>query len=108
MDEFFRYDSPENFFWVEQEQEIFPATNWSAFERYEDRGKEWVPKSSSRSVNKRMIEFLRRNCNPPATTESDERERGYRHMINERMRREKEKHSYSALHSLLPPGTKVS
>ncbi|GFZ08776.1 hypothetical protein Acr_20g0005840 [Actinidia rufa] len=107
MEEFFRFDLPENFFWAEQE--ILPATNQSAFERYEDRGKGWVPKSSSRNVNKRMIEFMRRNWNPPATTERteiDEREKGFRHMINERMRREKEKHSYSALHSLLPPGTK--
>ncbi|PSS15973.1 Transcription factor bHLH92 like [Actinidia chinensis var. chinensis] len=103
MEEFFHYDSPEHFFWVKEE--IFPAKNRSAFERYEDRGKGWVAKSINGSMNKRMIEFLRRNWNSLART-TERRERGYQHMINERMRREKQKQSYSALHSLLPPGTK--
>ncbi|KAK1379902.1 Transcription factor bHLH92 like [Heracleum sosnowskyi] len=33
-------------------------------------------------------------------------ERGRRHMLSERMRREKQKHNYMRLHSLLPSGTK--
>ncbi|XVF28691.1 hypothetical protein REPUB_Repub15cG0051700 [Reevesia pubescens] len=57
-------------------------------------------------MNKKMIEFLRKSC--PATTQTNdtEKERCFRHMMNERMRREKQKNCYLALHSMLPLGTK--
>ncbi|GAV69606.1 HLH domain-containing protein [Cephalotus follicularis] len=60
------------------------------------------------NMNKRMVKFLRRSW-PAVRTETGEtkRERSIRHMVNERMRREKLRNSYSALHSVLPPGTKT-
>lgn len=64
--------------------------------------------SKSWNANKRMIEFLRR-INQSAKKEpvQPDRERGQQHMINERMRREREKQNYLALRSMLPIGTKV-
>ncbi|KAF5752359.1 transcription factor bHLH92 [Tripterygium wilfordii] len=64
------------------------------------------------NMNKRMIDFMRRrtsNPTPPARiieTPESERERGLRHMMSERTRRNREKEGYLALHSMLPPGTK--
>ncbi|KAF9619115.1 hypothetical protein IFM89_005129 [Coptis chinensis] len=61
-----------------------------------------------KSISKRMIEFLR--AHPTKRTEErqeDDNDRSYRHMINERLRREKQKQTYDSLHSLLPRGTKI-
>ncbi|KAF5736778.1 transcription factor bHLH92 [Tripterygium wilfordii] len=65
------------------------------------------------NMNKRMIDFMRRTYNPtpPARiieTQVSDRERGLRHKMSERIRRNRERESYSALHSILPPGTKNS
>ncbi|PIA45214.1 hypothetical protein AQUCO_01700627v1 [Aquilegia coerulea] len=60
------------------------------------------------NMNKRMIEFLRtlpRN-NTSCEHLEFEKERNYRHMVKERLRRNKQKQTYVALHSMLPPGTK--
>ena len=62
---------------------------------------------NSGNMNKRMIEFLRKSWPTTTETKDAEKERCFRHMMNERMRREKQKQSYFALHSVLPLGTKV-
>ncbi|XVF62967.1 hypothetical protein PTKIN_Ptkin09bG0051200 [Pterospermum kingtungense] len=61
---------------------------------------------NSGNMNKRMIEFLRKSW--PTTTQAQdiEKDRCFRHMMNERMRREKQKRSYLDLYSILPLGTK--
>ncbi|XP_047335785.1 transcription factor bHLH92-like [Impatiens glandulifera] len=102
MEEFFQYDFT---------TPIFPAirTNSSAFIPYNHRTNFPRLTGGSRiNVNRRMVEFLRRTWSPPAPApaEMEVRERGYRHMINERIRREKQKESYSTLRGLLPNGTK--
>ncbi|XP_022748978.1 transcription factor bHLH92-like [Durio zibethinus] len=61
---------------------------------------------NSGNTNKRMIEFLRKSWHAMTETKDTEKERCFRHMMNERMRREKQKQSYLALHSMLPPRTK--
>ncbi|KAJ7954776.1 transcription factor bHLH92-like [Quillaja saponaria] len=108
MDDFF----PEKFlgeiFWDEQLPP--PPPNPSAFVQYTALPRiELMQKSSgegsnSKNMNKKMVEFLRRS-RPKVTTEH-EKERCFRHMINERMRRQRQKQSCLALHSLLPFGTK--
>ncbi|XP_058202254.1 transcription factor bHLH92 isoform X1 [Rhododendron vialii] len=113
MDEVFRSAGnifeTEDIVWVGEE--AFPA-NRSTFIRYEvgpgggSGGKTLGAKRNYLNVNKRMIEFMRRRWNPVAEGGEYERERCRRHMINERMRREKQKNSYSSLRSLLPPRTK--
>ncbi|KAL6996220.1 hypothetical protein U1Q18_006355 [Sarracenia purpurea var. burkii] len=114
MEEFFLYESPDQILWAEVVG--FPAKQ-SAFSRYDDRSTGGFRSiidgvnSNSSSLNKRMIEFLRMRWNPPpplvsttvAETKESERERCFRHMMSDRMRREKQKQSYSALRSLLPP-----
>ncbi|GLT42212.1 hypothetical protein SLA2020_162260 [Shorea laevis] len=91
-----------------EEEKAAPVLNRSAFVPYvKTTGNEFgLVKNGmnlkSGNMNKRMIEFLRRNF----WTRETERERCFRHMMNERTRREKQKRSYSALHSVLPLGTK--
>ncbi|GMI72003.1 hypothetical protein like AT5G43650 [Hibiscus trionum] len=59
------------------------------------------------NLNKRVIGLLKKSWAAAAVeAKDDERERSFRHMMNERMRREKQKSSYLALHSMLPHGTK--
>nr|WAK86060.1 transcription factor bHLH14 [Nothapodytes nimmoniana] len=61
------------------------------------------------NANKRMIELLKKNWTPTTTAVSGgeaEKERCYKHMISERIRRKNQKQSYLDLHNLLPPGTK--
>ncbi|KAA0057518.1 hypothetical protein IC582_010229 [Cucumis melo] len=64
----------------------------------------------SRNVNKRMIEYWTKHWHEkkelPVSAGDLEREKCHRHMLNERMRREKQKQSYLALHSMLPKNTK--
>ncbi|KAM2212175.1 hypothetical protein COP1_022372 [Malus domestica] len=65
--------------------------------------------TKSMNTNKRMLQFLRKSWQPATArneAEPDGKHRAFRHMINERMRREKQKQSYLALHSLLPNGTR--
>lgn len=118
MDEVFQYSpSAGNIFETEDTfgvgEEVLPA-NRSAFVGYEagpagggSGGKTLGAKRNYQNVNKRMIEFMRRRWIPVADGGEYERERCRRHMINERMRREKQKNSYSSLRSRLPPRTKV-
>ncbi|EOY05904.1 hypothetical protein QUC31_016541 [Theobroma cacao] len=61
---------------------------------------------NSGNMNKRMIEFLMKSWPTTRETRDTEQDRCFRHMMNERMRREKQKRSYCSLHSMLPPGTK--
>ncbi|XP_038875776.1 transcription factor bHLH92 [Benincasa hispida] len=64
---------------------------------------------NSRNVNKRMVEYWRKHWHEkkePTSLGDFEREKCHRHMLNERMRREKQKQSYLALHSMLPKNTK--
>ncbi|XP_022760228.1 transcription factor bHLH92-like [Durio zibethinus] len=61
---------------------------------------------NSGNMNKRMIEFLRQSWPTTTGIKDTEKERCFRHMMNERMRRDKQKKSYFALHSMLPLGTK--
>ncbi|KAL5542138.1 hypothetical protein UlMin_009848 [Ulmus minor] len=93
--------------------EPLPVINSSSFQPYTNIPRNGLeqekPSNSSNlmNMNKRMIDFLRRSM-PVRTGNGDEheKERCYRHMMNERMRRDKQKRSYSALHSMLPMGTK--
>ena len=59
------------------------------------------------NTNKRMIELLRSKWSAIGNAGEPDRGRSYRHMMRERARRENQKQSYVALHSLLPLGTKV-
>ncbi|XVF38353.1 hypothetical protein REPUB_Repub20aG0094100 [Reevesia pubescens] len=61
---------------------------------------------NSGNMNKRMIEFLRKSWPTTTETKDSEIERCFRHMMNERMRKEKQKKSYFDLHYMLPLGTK--
>ncbi|KAM7279648.1 hypothetical protein ACFE04_006782 [Oxalis oulophora] len=104
MDDFFHDYQPN--FWYD---DYYVPVNASAFVPYVN-GENWsstnVPKSGN--MNKRMIEILRRNwpMNNHMVAHGEDRDRLTRHMINERMRRDREKQNYLALHSLLPLGTK--
>ncbi|XP_042486698.1 transcription factor BHLH148 isoform X2 [Macadamia integrifolia] len=61
---------------------------------------------NQRNIHKRMIELLRAIATAKNENRELENERSYRHMMNERLRREKQKQSYAALRSMLPPQTK--
>ncbi|KAE8698265.1 40S ribosomal protein S15-like isoform 1 [Hibiscus syriacus] len=63
---------------------------------------------NSGNLNKRMIGFLKKSWPSAGAADAKEggKERCFLHMMNERMRREKQKRSYYALHSMLPHGTK--
>ncbi|KAF5950742.1 hypothetical protein HYC85_012735 [Camellia sinensis] len=110
---FVRYPNQEEALLGNQSAFALPVKQ-SAFVRYKEPpileggvgSESWVVKLNNQSINKRMIEFLRKNWSPMTESKDSDRERSYRHMINERLRRERQKHSYSGLHSLLPPGTK--
>lgn len=106
-----------NSFWYETlpvNQSAFVQYNTSTnrprseFGQQENHG--CISNVNTMNMNKRMIEFWKRICPRRignGTEQELERERCYRHMMCERMRREKQKQSYSALHSVLPIGTKV-
>ncbi|KAM6545619.1 hypothetical protein CsatB_026355 [Cannabis sativa] len=92
----------------------------SAFEVYREEPKKgsfmqtsWINSDNKMNLNKRMIDLLRRRRSSSSSKynishvdHEHEKERCYRHMINERIRREKQKQSYFTLHSMLPVGTK--
>ncbi|XP_030534018.1 transcription factor bHLH92 [Rhodamnia argentea] len=115
MDLFFQEELQNDLFWHDPSVLPPPLASWSAFSPYakspaglhrppiQDRG---FKPSPGNNMNKRMVEFLRRSWAEPSRTQEFERERSTRHMMNERMRRERQKHSYSALHAVLPLGTK--
>ncbi|XAR57348.1 hypothetical protein NMG60_11025463 [Bertholletia excelsa] len=104
MEEFFQYDSHGPAFWAIPEAS--PA-NQSAFVRYSgENPRGGLGIRNEGNVHRRMVEMLRRMWMPMPAPAAEGRENCYRHMMNERMRREKQKLSYSALHSLLPRGTK--
>lgn len=108
MDMFFPHDLQGDFFW--HDVYVDPPVSESAFAAYAEKPRIGFGSGSSGgvNVNKRMIDFLRRSWHPRIeTTEEPEKERCFRHMMNERLRRETQKQSYMALHSMLPFGTKV-
>lgn len=86
------------------------ASTQSAFVQYRDLPTiNYLNGSNySQSMSKRMLAFLRKSF-PVETNkvQENERERGFRHMINERMRRQRQRHCCLALHSILPLGTKT-
>ncbi|KAL2469783.1 Transcription factor bHLH [Abeliophyllum distichum] len=111
MDEFFQlYNSQWGLVWPNEAVLVNP----SAFLRYinqpigELASRSHGNGSNHRNVNKRMIEFLKKTSTGMRveTTIETERERSHKHMISERMRREKHNQCYLALHKLLPLGTK--
>lgn len=62
-----------------------------------------------RNMNKKMMEFLKKNWSPKNRQGMKmDREKVHKHMIKERVRREKLKQTYLDLYKLLPMGTKVS
>ncbi|KAL2463691.1 transcription factor bHLH [Forsythia ovata] len=111
MDEFFQlYNSQWGMVWPNEAVLVNP----SAFLKYinqpigELASRSHGNGSNHRNVNKRMIEFLKKTSTGMRveTTIETEREKSYKHMISERMRREKHNQCYLALHKLLPLGTK--
>ncbi|KAL8104993.1 hypothetical protein AgCh_028961 [Apium graveolens] len=63
--------------------------------------------SNKLNIKKRMTEFLINNTTATAQrNDYSETERCGQHVMNERMRREKQRHGYMLLHSILPSRTK--
>lgn len=113
MEMFFEQEFQDNVtFWYES----LPV-NQSAFVHYSSGPRsEFGPAihssgSNVGNMNKRMIEFLRRSWPGTGRTGNgggeQEKERCFRHMMSERLRREKQRQSYLALQSMLPMGNKV-
>ncbi|CAN8267696.1 unnamed protein product [Cochlearia groenlandica] len=87
--------------------------NRSAFRSYakDTEHRMMLPEISSSTtttvnVKIRMVNLLRKNWEEKKNAVAPEKERSRRHMMKERSRREKQKQSYLALHSLLPTATK--
>ena len=116
MDHFFDYGHQHEMFWFEYPPmnsnpptQEFHSEN-SAFAPYRSQpipGDGGVGGSNRRNMNSRMMELLRGNWSAIRNSGESDRGRSYRHMMRERARRENQKQSYLALHSLLPHGTKV-
>ncbi|XP_027935620.1 transcription factor bHLH92 [Vigna unguiculata] len=90
--------------------EAFPPATQSAFVQYIDLPRRNNPLngSNSESMSKRMLAFLRKSSPVERNNvEENERDRSFRHMINERMRRQRQRQCCLALHSILPHGTKT-
>ncbi|XP_027367396.1 transcription factor bHLH92 [Abrus precatorius] len=87
----------------------FLRSTQSAFVQYRELPIINSPKwSNSQTMSKRMIAFLRKSLTAESNTGAEhERERCFRHMINERMRRQRQRQCCLALHALLPHGTKT-
>ncbi|XP_034685156.1 transcription factor bHLH92 isoform X2 [Vitis riparia] len=115
MDHFFDYGHQHEMFWFEYPPmnsnpptQEFHSEN-SAFAPYRSQpipGDGGVGGSNRRNMNSRMMELLRGNWSAIRNSGESDRGRSYRHMMRERARRENQKQSYLALHSLLPHGTK--
>ncbi|KAJ6725922.1 TRANSCRIPTION FACTOR BHLH92 [Salix purpurea] len=58
------------------------------------------------NMNKRMIELVKRSFTVRIETQEPDSKRCYQHMMSERLRRQKERNGYLALHSVLPHDTK--
>ncbi|KAI5573246.1 hypothetical protein POPTR_010G077000v4 [Populus trichocarpa] len=105
MDGFFQDEWQGDGFW----NEIGPV-NQGAFVPYIRRAGAGSESSSMgahpTNMNKRMVEFMRRSFPVNIGAQEPGSERCNRHMMSERLRRERERHGYLALHSLLPLGTK--
>ncbi|KAF8104491.1 hypothetical protein N665_0172s0120 [Sinapis alba] len=83
------------------------APNRSAFRSYvRDNEQRMVSSSSTVNVKRRMVNLLRKNWEEKKILAVPGKERCRQHMMKERTRREKQKQSYLALHSLLPLATK--
>ncbi|CAH8323091.1 unnamed protein product [Eruca vesicaria subsp. sativa] len=81
--------------------------NRSAFRSYVRVNEQrMVLSSSTVNVKRRMVNLLRKNWEEKKIGTAPEKERCRQHMMKERTRREKQKQSYLALHSLLPLATK--
>jgi len=90
--------------------ETFPPATQSAFVPYRDLARRNNPLngSNSESMSKRMLAFLRKSFPLERNNvQENERDRSFRHMINERTRRRRQRQCCLALHSILPHGTKV-
>ncbi|KAG2722162.1 hypothetical protein I3760_02G116700 [Carya illinoinensis] len=110
MEMFFSQDLQSDMIWYDI-YEAPPVLKQSAFMAYTEGPRIEFGAGNSgwnrgNNMNKRMVEFLRRSWHPKIETQEHEKERGFRHMMNERARRERQKQSYMALHSVLPFGTK--
>lgn len=109
MDLFFQELQSDDAFWYD----LIPL-NQSAFLPYTSTPTREIPAtcsfngSNSTNMNKRMIGFMGRSWPVRIETEESDSARCYRRKISERMRREKEKNGYLALHAMLPLGTRVS
>ncbi|RDX57644.1 Transcription factor bHLH92, partial [Mucuna pruriens] len=106
MDGFFPEKLLGEIFW----DEPVLATDRSAFVQYRNlpRRINSLEGSNSTSMNKRMLAFLRKSWHVERNNvEESERDRNFRHMINERMRRHRHRQCCLALHSMLPHGTKM-
>ncbi|OAY55642.1 transcription factor bHLH92 [Manihot esculenta] len=107
MDLFFQELQSEDAFWYD----LVPL-NQSAFLPYTSTPTREIPAtcsfngSNSTNMNKRMIGFMGRSWPVRIETEESDSARCYRRKISERMRREKEKNGYLALHAMLPLGTR--
>jgi hypothetical protein len=89
-------------------QQPLPTQNPSAFVQYRDQPKISFLEENSNTMNKRMVAFLRKSLPLERNKVAEcERERGFKHMISERMRRQRQRQCCSNLHSVLPKGTKV-
>ncbi|XP_028804341.1 transcription factor bHLH92-like [Neltuma alba] len=85
-----------------------PAGNRSDFVQYRELPRTEYSQGSSDVMNmrRRMIDYLNSCPAERGNMAEYERERGFRHMINERMRRQRQRQCCLALHSILPFGTK--
>ncbi|XP_045815050.1 transcription factor bHLH92 [Trifolium pratense] len=90
------------------QQQPCPTQNPSAFVQYRDQPKISFLEENSNTMNKRMVAFLKKSLPLEKNKVAEcERERGFKHMISERMRRQKQRQCCSNLHSVLPKGTKT-
>ncbi|XP_060181467.1 transcription factor bHLH92-like [Lycium barbarum] len=108
MEEFFQvswFDNDEANFMVNQS--AFVSFREQPIEGFGVFGYESNVSTNYQNMNKRMMEFLKKNWSPKNGEMKMEREKGHKHMIKERIRRQEQKQSYLALHKLLPMGSKV-
>uniref|UniRef100_A0A7N0USI4 BHLH domain-containing protein n=1 Tax=Kalanchoe fedtschenkoi TaxID=63787 RepID=A0A7N0USI4_KALFE len=59
----------------------------------------------SKNVKKRVVEMLRKKWLEPTVLQKH-KERSFRRMVNERLRRQSHREGYTGLHAILPIGTK--
>ncbi|KAK6914033.1 Myc-type, basic helix-loop-helix (bHLH) domain [Dillenia turbinata] len=109
MDSFSEDQFEPDMFWLEESLQM----NQSAFLGYAEKpienlsSKNFIVGSNSDSMNMKMVNSVGDNGIKQSEAMEPEKDRSHQRMINERMRREREKQNYNALHSLLPPKTKT-